>query len=226
MITVCRAGRPPGTVSAVAQTEVDTLEEIDRAGEVLGNERLMLFTDAVIAIAITLLALDLKAPAATENADFWHEVVRDQSEYWAFLISFLVIWAHWGGHRRVFSTVTRFDKRLSYLNGVWLLLIVIMPFATKVLNGDGAFQSRFGLYAAIQTVTSLVFMAMAWHVRRAGLYRDGVPPERFTGTVIRSAVLAVAFAVSIPISFATHWAYACWAVAPLATGVVLRLRKR
>lgn len=67
---------------------------------------------------------------------------------------------------------------------------------------------------------------MAGHIRRAGLYRDGVPPERFNGAVIRSGVLAVAFAVSIPISFATHWAFACWAAAPLLTAVVLRLRKR
>ena len=212
-------------MSIVTENDETPLQEAERESDALSTERQMLFTDAVIAIAITLLALELPVPGSDQNGGFWREFAEHQNEYWSFLISFLVIWAHWSGHRQLFRSVSGFDFWLSRLNGLWLLMIVAMPFATKVVNGDGAFQSRFGLYAGIQILTDLIFLAMAWHIRRAGLSRDGVPPERFTAAVIRSGVLAAAFAVSIPVSFFTHWAYACWAL-PLVVNRGISLLRR
>ena len=198
------------------------LPEIDREGSALSAERQMLFTDAVVAIAITLLALELPVPEGSTNGEFWHSAWSDRGEYLSFLISFLVIWAHWSGHRLMFRSVATFDRLLSSLNGLWLLMIVIIPFATKVIGGDKAFQARFGLYAGIQTLTCVIFLLMAWHVKRARLYRDGVPMLRFERGMRRSGILAIGFAVSIPVSFVTGWAYLCWAAAPLVSDAIDR----
>ncbi|MCO6003538.1 TMEM175 family protein [Actinoallomurus purpureus] len=185
-------------------------------------ERMMLFTDAVVAIAITLLALELPVPKGGTNAELWHAALEARPEYKAFLISFVVIWAHWSAHRKVFRGLRCLDRILSALNGLWLLMVVLIPFATKILAGDGAFQLRFGFYALIETVTSLLFLLMAWHVRRAGLAAQGTPPERFTDAMLRSGAIAACFAVSIPVAFAGDWAYLCW----IATVAVTRLATR
>jgi uncharacterized membrane protein len=198
------------------------LQEIDREGTALAAERQMLFTDAVVAIAITLLALELPVPKGPTNVEFWHQLSEGRSEYESFLISFLVIWAHWSGHRRMFRSVAGFDRTLSSLNGLWLLMIVIIPFATKVIGGGGAFQARFGLYALIQTLTCVIFLLMAWHVKRARLYREGVPLVRFTRGMIRSGILGLGFAVSIPVSFVTGWSYLCWILAPVISDLIER----
>jgi uncharacterized membrane protein len=182
----------------------------------------MLFTDAVVAIAITLLALELPAPEGDTNTALWHSVTHARPEYQSFLISFLVIWAHWSGHRHVFRSVSGLDRVLSALNAMWLLTVVIIPFATKVLAGDGGFQLRFGFYALVQTLTSVLFGLMAWYARRAGLYAEGTPPRHATRTLVRSGIVAVCFAVSIPVALVSHWAYLCWLAVPCITSLVMR----
>ena len=222
---------PDKAVPDKATPDETVLEETelpgnDPEGVALSTERQLLFTDAVVAIAITLLALELPVPEGLTNGAVWHEALAHQDEYLAFLISFVVIWAHWSGHRLLFRSVAAFDPLLSRLNMLWLLMIVIMPFATKVINADGAFQARFGFYAVVQTLISVTSLLMAWHVKHARLERAGVPLARFTHSMRRSAVLASGFAVSIPVSFVTSWAFACWAALPLVTNAVPQLRRR
>jgi TMEM175 potassium channel family protein len=63
-------------------------------------ERLMLFSDAVLAIALTLLALELPIPDGKDNAEVLHSAYEYRWEYFTFLISFMVIATHWRAHHR------------------------------------------------------------------------------------------------------------------------------
>jgi uncharacterized membrane protein len=189
-------------------------------------ERLTFFADAVIAIAITLLALDLPVPAGTTN----HEVLRfageHREEYIAFLISFVVIGARWRGHHSVFRYVTAEGRHLTRLTLVWLLMQVLTPFATRVLTGDGAFQVRFVFYAAIQVLASVIFIVMVLDVQRYGRTRDDTPPALMSESAWRSGGLALAFAISIPVSFVNEAAaYSCWIAVPLVTGAVMGVQR-
>jgi uncharacterized membrane protein len=100
-------------------------------------ERLTLFTDAVVAIAITLLALELPVPEGNTLSAFWSSVQRDDGHYAAFLISFVVIAAAWGTHNDVFWHARQADPRLRTLNMAWLLTIILVPFATRLLTARG-----------------------------------------------------------------------------------------
>src|SRR3954452_23319670 len=70
-------------------------------------ERLVFFSDAVVAIAITLLALELPVPTGDTNAAVWHSLGDHLGEYLAFLISFAVIGSHWFGHHQLFRYLGR-----------------------------------------------------------------------------------------------------------------------
>ena len=97
-------------------------------------ERLILFSDAVFAIAITLLAIELKVP------EFHKELITDSDlvnglehmipKFIAFLISFLIIGQYWSIHHRLFGFVVNYNLRLLWLNLFFLLAIIIMPFTT------------------------------------------------------------------------------------------------
>src|SRR4051794_6272309 len=104
----------------------------------IAAERLTFFGDAVIAIALTLLALELPLPEGTTNAEVLHSAFEHRESYLAFLISFMVIGAHWRGHHQVFRYVTSISGPVTTLTIYWLLMQVITPFATHVLTGDGA----------------------------------------------------------------------------------------
>jgi uncharacterized membrane protein len=199
------------------------------AGEIevrsIAVERLTFFADAVIAIAITLLALDLPVPHGVTNAQFWHAALANRDEYLAFAISFLVISAHWGGHHRVFRYVTYLDGRLSGLTMLWLFTQVITPFATRVITGDGAFQSRFGFYAVVQLASFAIFTLMMREIETRRLYRSDTPPGFFRHAYLSQVGMAAGFLVSIPVSFFTGWAYACWFLGPFTASVIRRVRQ-
>jgi uncharacterized membrane protein len=203
--------------------------EIAAEVEFMAAERLIFFTDAVAAIAMTLLAFDLRAPdiAHMSNgaalAALWAEPYR--LGYLTFLISFVVIGSHWRAHHRLFRHVSKLDSRIISLNMLWLLMIVIMPFATRVLSGTGAFGIRFSLYAIIQVITMLTALLMSRHIRANDLLRPGAPqpvPKDYDATLLTGAAM---FAISIPVAFVSPWAFAIWVASAPAARLVRRLRE-
>ncbi len=70
----------------------------------------------MVAIAITLLAIDLPVPGGGTVSLFWKSVEHDDGHYAAFLISFVVIAAAWADHHVLFAYVRRVDARLQALN--------------------------------------------------------------------------------------------------------------
>ncbi|MBB5075682.1 TMEM175 family protein [Nonomuraea endophytica] len=191
-------------------------------------ERLSMFVDAVIAIALTLLALDLPIPTGDTTEAMLSSVSAHGHEYLAFALSFVVIAAHWRAHHEIFSHVRSLGGRLTSLTLAWLFMQVLMPFATRVLTADGAFAPRFSLYALVQVLASASFALIIREIRRAHLYRSDVPPQVFAESLVRSICLAAVFAVSIPVSFLTTGtgAYLCWLTAPIVLAIARRVQRR
>jgi len=111
-------------------------------------------------------------------------------------------------------------------NLLWLLFIVIMPFATRVLNGEGAFQVRFILYAVVQALAAASFLLVMRGVRRHDLLKPGSPPNLIRGSSIRLIGLTLTFLLSIPLAFVTRYAYFFWIGVPLVASFVRRLTGR
>jgi uncharacterized membrane protein len=96
-------------------------------------ERLILFSDAVFAIAITLLVIEIKIPEL-------HEEVSDKlllqslahliPKFFGFIISFLLIGLYWTVHHTMFGYVTAYTPKLRRINLFFLFFIVLMPFST------------------------------------------------------------------------------------------------
>jgi len=102
-------------------------------------ERMILFSDAVFAIAITLLVLDLKLPEPkavntyAENADQAMEALGNMLlRFFGFIFSFFIIGQYWVTHHRVFGFITNFDGGLIWLNLFTLFWIVLVPFSTSL----------------------------------------------------------------------------------------------
>jgi uncharacterized membrane protein len=101
-------------------------------------DRVAFFSDAVVAIAITVLALALPVPTGVTNADLLHSAREHADDYIAFAVSFVVISAHWRGHHGIYRYLTAAPRSLVRWNFLWLMMIVIMPFATRLLTESGA----------------------------------------------------------------------------------------
>ena len=167
------------------------------------NERLIVFCDAVIAITITLLVLELSLPDGAErmsDAALWQALADLRPRLTGYVISFLVIALFWLGHRQKFSWIVRSSGLLIWLNLGFLLGISWMPFATDMLIENGG-RLATALYAGLTMMIALLAAAMAWHAVRAGLadesHRD-LSPLWLAGPSLATALV---FALSIPIAF-------------------------
>jgi uncharacterized membrane protein len=202
----------------------------DRESGSRAVERLTTFSDAVVAIAITLLALDLPVPAGNTVSAFWSSVRRNDGHYAAFLISFMVIATAWGNHHDLFRYARGFDSRLRTLNMGWLLTIVLTPFATRMLTASGhpaldVHALRFGFYALLQVAESGALLAMLRHMVSHGQAPGTSRPWAIV--MARQCYVRMAgFAVSIPLFFVTPAAWLLWIVVPLLAGQAGRLPLR
>jgi uncharacterized membrane protein len=197
--------------------------------EAKAADRVVFFSDAVVAIAITLLALALPLPVTTKsttNHQLLDALGGDRDGYLAFLISFAVIGNHWAVHRRIFRYVNRLDGTLVRLNMIWLLMMIITPFATRILTGNGGFGVRFTIYTLVQVIASTCLLLMSREIRDKDLMRADAPESARHPEDSHTLTLILVFLISIPVAFvAGQWAFVLWVAIPVLGRVLRRLRR-
>ena len=163
--------------------------------------RLLAFSDAVMAVAITLLVLELKLPEGVSDAELG-AVLRDSAHSVAvYALSFVVIGLVWMGHHEQFSWIRRIDAPLIWLNLFFLMTIGLIPFVTSLLS-DHATALATGLYAGVLVTTSLLSAAMWWYASRdVELIPEDVPQAVRRDGLVTPLLVAAVFALSIAIAF-------------------------
>ena len=124
--------------------------------------RLEAFSDGVLAIAITLLVIEIHPPELHQGQRLAQALGAQWPSYVAYLVSFLTIGVIWLNHHRVFTQVVGVDGPLLVLNLNLLLWTGLIPFPTAVVAehlGDGgeAAQTAAALYCGVLVGTSLAF---------------------------------------------------------------------
>jgi len=94
----------------------------------------LFFSDAIVAIAITLLALDLKIQVPKGKILTFADLIAPWHKYLAFILSFVNIAGFWRTHHDFFVHINKMDDRIFGFNILWLFFIVTLPFATSVLS--------------------------------------------------------------------------------------------
>jgi len=94
-------------------------------------------------------------------------------------------------------------------------MIVLTPFAARVLSESGAFQFRFITYATVQALAAIFFLLTVRALVRSGAMVEQTPPDLVPNSYERLVAVAATFLISIPIALFTHWAYVCWVLIPV-----------
>ena len=191
------------------------------------RERLILFSDAVFAIAVTLLALDLRLPIRPGGYDDASLVaaIRDLGPaLLAYALSFFVIAMFWMGHLRTMRLVVRVDTTFVALNFVFLALVALVPFPTSIVANDGDLASSTILYAVFGASVALASTVLWVYATRIGhLISARVSPDLATRVTARALVVPALFLISIPVALVSVTAaQVIWVVAAPAQGVVAR----
>jgi len=165
------------------------------------SDRLIAFTDAVMAVAITLLVLGLKLPSGVTDAELAGVLAASSHSVWCYVLSFLVIGLLWMAHHSQFSYIARADAALMWLNLLFLMMVGLIPFVTSVMS-DHASALPTMLYAAVLFLTC-VFLAAIWgYAQRApALMEATVPAAELREGLVTPLLIAFVFALSIPVAY-------------------------
>lgn len=193
----------------------------------LGFERVVFFSDAVFAIAITLLAIEIHVGEIAEevvDVELPQHLWAAWPQVLAYLIGFSVIGAYWVSHHRLFSYIKRYDYRLIWLNLLFLSLIAISPFPTNVIGEYGFHQPAQIFYALSVSVTGFAKVLVWWyasHDRR--LVDSNLDAHTIRQVTMRGLIVPVVFLLSVPFTwFGPVLPMAIWLATPFAAGAITR----
>jgi uncharacterized membrane protein len=186
----------------------DRYARLFRRGE--GTDRMQFFSDAVFAIALTLLVLDIRLPE-TEPGDLLPALLDLWPQYFAFALSFVIIGLNWISHHAKYRVIVRFDAGLIRWNFLLLFLVAVVPFPTSVLSEYGAETPAVVLYAATVAGLSIVQLLTWAYAVRARLVSEEVDAAMFRYVALNILPAPTVFLISIPIAFvAPDIAMYCW----------------
>jgi len=171
-------------------------------------ERMILFSDAVFAIAITLLALEIKVPEIEHNlvSDglLAQKLAQLIPKFVGFLVSFFVIGIYWVVHHRMFGYVINYNQRLLWLNMFFLLAVVLMPFSSAFYSEYVMRGVRLPIIIYVMNIMFLGFMGLAiWNyiANPKRQLSEGITPEMVRYVRIRSFVPPIAFLLTALVYF-------------------------
>lgn len=130
---------------------------------VMETTRVELFSDAVFAIAITLLVLDVRLPHHGEvhvASRLWTDLVLLWPSYLGFAFSFLVIGVMWINHHAIFEYIGRVDRLLMFVNLLLLMGVAFLPFSSSILAEHLADPATRPLASAFYGVTLIYITTM------------------------------------------------------------------
>jgi uncharacterized membrane protein len=170
-----------------------------RAGQ-LEFERVLYFSDAIFAIAITLLIVDLQVPDGPD-LDSGQQLRDSLPRIGGFAISFAVIGLFWIGHHGLFRHIKGLDRSLVLLNLLFLGCIAFLPYPTSLLSAAGDQVPATVFYAAAIAAAGLAETAVwLYAIRIRELALPGSTPASRRWTLLRVLQAPVVFLVSIPVA--------------------------
>lgn len=176
--------------------------------------RVLNFSDALFAIALTLLIVTIEVPSGSSGAPV-EDLAGKVRELWpqisSFLLSFVVIGHYWLAHHRMVARLDAVSAAFVVANLGYLATVAFFPFPTALLGEQGAQTFTVALYAACAAVCSGVEAALIAVAYRGRLFGAQPDSQEFRTWMIASLIPVAAFLASIPVTLVgPGWAMLVW----------------
>ncbi len=216
---MCELGRPKETCISAPQQRSN--------GGGIDTGRTISFSDAVIAIAITLLALELEVPQIPESlaaAELPSALLELWPDVYSFVLSFWIIGFYWLAHHRIFHHIRAYDRRMLLINLLFLMWIVLMPFSSSLI-GEYEHQQLPVIVYAVHNILASLSLTWLWrHASKDGRFVEtDLDPRLVRFANFRAVLIPSVFLLSIGISFiSVEIARLSWLLLGLLTGPILQ----
>ena len=168
-------------------------------------ERVISFSDAVFAFAITLMALSIDIPDLPTHltqSELLDELYDLYPQFESYIISFAVIAIFWVSYHQVFNHIKGSHITMVYLNLLFLLLVTLLSLSTSLVINYGTYQIPYVIYCVIVIMTSSLLATIWWHAtRNKRLVDKNLHPLFIKGVLVNLISIPIVFTISIIISF-------------------------
>ena len=162
-------------------------------------ERLLAFTDGVVAILITVLVLELRPPAGEHLGDVLHEKGR----LLAYVLSFVFVAIYWVNHHHLLQVVHKVDGRVLWANVHLLFWLSLTPVATAWLGETGVKQGPVAVYALVLIGCAVAFTLLV--LALLALHEPGSQLHQAIGNDVKGKVSLAAYLVALALAFLEPW---------------------
>ena len=193
-------------------------------------ERLAALSDGVFAVAMTLLLLELHAPAQGlihSESDLLHAMAALGPQLAVYLMSFLTLGIFWMGQQTQLNYLQRSDRNLSWLHLGFLFAVTLMPVSTRFLTEFAQYRSALLAYWANILLLGVILYLSWGRATRAHLIKDEIPPEVPSAICRRIVVGQVLYAFGALLCvFNSYWSIAFIVLVQMYFAIAPRLGGR
>ncbi len=192
--------------------------------------RLVFFTDAVFAIVLTLLVLELRPPESHGGSGGAAAFAEMGPHFLAFFMSFALIGIFWAAHMSTTRRLVRFDWPAAVMNLVFLFPICLIPFASAWFGQGPGDPFVWSVYCGVLVATSVANIALVLTISRGRgrLIAGGLSGRDLAYRLVRASAPGVAFAIGLALlnTKQAQLSYYCWVIIPVALAAARFVKPR
>jgi uncharacterized membrane protein len=192
-------------------------------------ERLAALSDGVFAVAMTLMVLDLRLPAAEaihSEHDLWRALVALLPRLLTYLMSFLTLGIFWVGQQTQLNHLARSDRHLSWIHLGFLFAVTISPFSTMLLAEFMAYRAALLVYWSNIVLLGAILYGSWGYALRAGLVKDDLPADVPAAICRRIKIAQALYAIGALLCVInTYWSIGFILLVQLNYAVAPRFRR-
>lgn len=168
-----------------------------------GFGRLAALTDGIFAVAITLVAVQLtiQKPADDSARALFDAIGAEQGAWIGFIVAFVVLARYWVANHSLFARLKAIDTRVIVLQMIYLFLIVLLPFSTRLIGDYGNNPGAVVVLAVILALLCVMETILFGYAARSGLLDYSPDSAEFRWAMIASLMPVVTFLATIPLAW-------------------------
>ncbi|WP_433251007.1 TMEM175 family protein [Streptosporangium sp. CA-135522] len=201
----------------------------------MSHERVGMFADAVFAIAMTLLVIEIPRPEGGEGggedrmamaAELWRFLGHNSGSFLAFIIAFLMLWATWRQHHTLLDQIGRVTHGMVFLHIPLLVLVVLLPYPTALIGESSENPLSICLFAGTEAALLLCQAALLFVVVRSGVLNAGVDVTRIRVQAVTLTAIGLFWALTAGLTWKFDGMALAWMLTPVVAVVTVRITRR
>jgi len=161
----------------------------------MNKNRLEAFSDGVLAIIVTIMVLEMKAPRGAE----WDNLSELVPKFISYLFSFIMVWIYWNNHHHLFQTVQKVNGKVLLANGFLLFCLSLQPFVTAWMGENHFARNPVILMTGVLLLSAIAYTILTFTLIKLhgsdSVLRKAIESDK------KGKISTLAYVVAIPLAY-------------------------